>query len=102
MLSYREEKAILDRETAEGSASRLRAILMTTLTTVLGVIPMAVAKGEGAEIYAPLGQVIMGGLATSMILTLYIMPTYYYLLERGKLKRIYKKKNAATVAEEEK
>ncbi len=102
MLSYREEKAILDRETAEGSASRLRAILMTTLTTVLGVIPMAVAKGEGAEIYAPLGQVIMGGLATSMILTLYIMPTYYYMLEKRKLKRVYKKKNSATVAEEEK
>ena len=102
MLSYREEKAILDRETAEGSASRLRAILMTTLTTVLGVIPMAVAKGEGAEIYAPLGQVIMGGLATSMILTLYIMPTYYYMLERRKLKRVYKKKNSASVAEEEK
>ncbi len=102
MLSYREERAILDRETAEGSASRLRAILMTTLTTVLGVIPMAVAKGEGAEIYAPLGQVIMGGLATSMILTLYIMPTYYYMLERAKLKRVYKKKNSAKVAEEEK
>ena len=100
MLSMKEEQAILDRETAEGSASRLRAILMTTLTTVLGVIPMAVAKGEGAEIYAPLGQVIMGGLATSMILTLYIMPTYYYMLERTKLKRVYKKK-AAKVAEEE-
>ena len=100
MLSQREEMAILDRETAEGSASRLRAILMTTLTTVLGVIPMAVAKGEGAEIYAPLGQVIMGGLATSMILTLYIMPTYYYMLERAKLKKVYKKK-AAKVAEEE-
>jgi hydrophobic/amphiphilic exporter-1 (mainly G- bacteria), HAE1 family len=100
MLSMKEEQAILDRETAEGSASRLRAILMTTLTTVLGVIPMAVAKGEGAEIYAPLGQVIMGGLATSMILTLYIMPTYYYMLERFKLKRVYKKK-AAKVAEEE-
>ncbi len=102
MLSYKDERAILDRETAEGSASRLRAILMTTLTTVLGVIPMAVAKGEGAEIYAPLGQVIMGGLATSMILTLYIMPTYYYLLERMKLRRVYKKKNSANVAEEEK
>ena len=91
MLSYENERAILDRETAEGSASRLRPILMTTLTTVLGVIPMAVAKGEGAEIYAPLGQVIMGGLATSMILTLYVMPTYYYILERTKLRRVYGK-----------
>ncbi len=93
LLSFEEEKDILDKETAEGTASRLRAILMTTLTTVLGVIPMAVAKGEGAEIYAPLGQVIMGGLATSTILTLYMMPVYYYLLEKGKLKRAYRKIN---------
>ena len=99
MLSYENERAILDRETAEGSASRLRPILMTTLTTVLGVIPMAVAKGEGAEIYAPLGQVIMGGLATSMLLTLYIMPTYYYILERTKLKRVYGKRKKTDVSE---
>lgn len=95
MLSYENERAILDRKTAEGSASRLRPILMTTLTTVLGVIPMAVAKGEGAEIYAPLGQVIMGGLATSMLLTLYVMPTYYYILERTKLRRVYRKRRKA-------
>ncbi len=90
MLSYEEEKKILEKETAEGSATRLRAILMTTLTTVLGVIPMAVAKGEGAEIYAPLGQVIMGGLTTSTLLTLYVMPIYYFILERIKLRRVYK------------
>ncbi len=96
LLTIEEEREILDKETAEGTASRLRAILMTTLTTVLGVIPMAVAKGEGAEIYAPLGQVIMGGLATSTILTLYMMPIYYYILERNKLKRAYKKINKKT------
>ena len=56
---------------------------------------MAVAKGEGAEIYAPLGQVIMGGLATSMLLTLYVMPTYYYILERTKLRRVYRKRRKA-------
>ena len=103
MLSYEEERAILDKETAEGSASRLRPILMSTLTTVLGVIPMAVAKGEGAEIYAPLGQVIMGGLATSMIITLYVMPVYYYILERIKLRRVYKgNKSSKEVKEIEK
>ncbi len=96
LLSLEEERKILDKETAEGTASRLRAILMTTLTTVLGVIPMAVAKGEGAEIYAPLGQVIMGGLATSTILTLYMMPIYYYMLEKNKLKRAYRKMNKKT------
>ncbi len=101
LLSYEEEREILEKETAEGSASRLRAILMTTLTTVLGVIPMAVAKGEGAEIYAPLGQVIMGGLTTSTLLTLYVMPIYYFILERIKLRRIYKKdkKNKKTAQE---
>ncbi len=96
LLSLEEEREILDKETAEGTASRLRAILMTTLTTVLGVIPMAVAKGEGAEIYAPLGQVIMGGLATSTILTLYMMPIYYYILEKNKLKRAYRNINKKT------
>ncbi len=96
LLTIEEEQEILDKETAEGTASRLRAILMTTLTTVLGVIPMAVAKGEGAEIYAPLGQVIMGGLATSTILTLYMMPVYYYLLEKWKLRRAYRKLNKKT------
>ncbi len=100
MLSYEEERAILDKQTAEGSASRLRPILMSTLTTVLGVIPMAVAKGEGAEIYAPLGQVIMGGLATSMIITLYVMPVYYYILERIKLRRAYKGKRSSEGAKE--
>ncbi len=101
LLTYDEERQILEKETAEGTATRLRAILMTTLTTVLGVIPMAVAKGEGAEIYAPLGQVIMGGLATSTILTLYMMPIYYFLLEKGKLKRAYKKLNKKTAAKAE-
>lgn len=90
MLPYDDEYRILRDQVCQGSASRLRPILMTTLTTVLGVIPMAVAKGEGAEIYAPLGQVIMGGLATSMILTLYAMPVYYYLVERKRLKKTYR------------
>ena len=100
MLPYDLEMEILKENTASGSASRLRPILMSTLTTVLGVIPMAVAKGEGAEIYAPLGQVIMGGLATSTLLTLYIMPVYYYILEKMRLKRIYRKKAKQEPAKE--
>ena len=65
-----------------GSSSRVRPILMTTLTTMLGVIPMAIAKGEGAEIYAPLGQAISGGLLTSTIITLFIIPVLYFLTEK--------------------
>jgi HAE1 family hydrophobic/amphiphilic exporter-1 len=67
-----------------GSASRVRPILMTTLTTMLGVVPMAMAKGEGAEIYAPLGQAISGGLLTSTIITLFIIPVLYFITEKNK------------------
>ncbi len=92
-LSEEEELSILKKEITVGTVSRLRPILMTSLTTILGVIPMAIAKGEGAEIYAPLGQVIMGGLTTSTIITLFVMPVFYYLLERRKLRKFYGKRN---------
>ena len=70
-----------------GSASRLRPIFMTTLTTMLGVVPMALATGEGSEIYAPLGQAIAGGLLTSTLITLFIIPVLYYITERGTVKK---------------
>jgi HAE1 family hydrophobic/amphiphilic exporter-1 len=75
---------------ANGGASRLRPILMTTLTTMLGVVPMALATGEGAAIYAPLGQAIAGGLFSSTLITLFIIPILYYMTER----RIILKKQA--------
>ena len=71
-----------------GSSSRVRPILMTTLTTMLGVIPMAIANGEGAEIYAPLGQAISGGLLTSTIITLFIIPVLYFLTEKKSVNKI--------------
>ncbi len=100
LLSYEEEMAILKENITKGTATRLRSILMTTLTTIMGVVPMAFATGEGSEIYAPLGQVIMGGLFSSTILTLYIMPVYYYLLERFRLRKLYKKKAKEMTNEE--
>ncbi|MCR4941085.1 MAG: efflux RND transporter permease subunit [Treponemataceae bacterium] len=69
----------------EGASSRIKPIAMTTLTTMLGVVPMAIAQGEGAEIYAPLGQAIAGGLLTSTIITLVIIPVLYYMTERRHL-----------------
>lgn len=65
----------------EGCSRRLRPILMTTMTTILGVIPMALGIGEGSEIYAPLGQAIGGGLITSTLITIFLIPTLYYILE---------------------
>ncbi|NCD05230.1 MAG: efflux RND transporter permease subunit [Spirochaetia bacterium] len=71
-----------------GSASRLRPILMTTLSTMFGVMPMAVAKGIGSELYAPLGQSIAGGLITSTLISLFVIPIIYYIVE---VKVIHKK-----------
>ncbi|HOX92705.1 MAG TPA: efflux RND transporter permease subunit, partial [Spirochaetales bacterium] len=66
----------------QGSASRMRPILMTSLTTLVGVLPMALARGNGSEVYAPLGQAIFGGLFTSTLITLFIIPVLYELVER--------------------
>jgi len=61
--------------------TRLRPILMTTLTTILGLIPLALGIGEGAEIQAPLATVVIGGLTTSTVLTLVIVPVLYTLFD---------------------
>ena len=57
--------------------SRLRPILMTTLTTVLGMIPMAIGQGEGSEMWRSLGMVVAWGLSISTLVTLVIIPTVY-------------------------
>ena len=57
--------------------SRLRPVLMTTLTTVLGMVPMALDKGEGSEMWRPLGVSVIGGLTVSTILTLVLVPVLY-------------------------
>ena len=57
--------------------SRLRPVLMTTLTTILGMVPMAVAAGEGSEMWRPLGVAVIGGLTVSTILTLILVPVLY-------------------------
>ena len=57
--------------------SRLRPILMTTLTTVLGMVPMAIGQGEGAELWRPLGMVVCWGLTFSTLITLVLIPTIY-------------------------
>jgi len=70
-----------------GSASRIRPILMTTLSTMFGVIPMAIATGIGSELYAPLGQSIAGGLITSTLISLFLIPTIYYIVEIRVIKK---------------
>ncbi len=62
--------------------SRLRPVLMTAFTTILGMVPMAVSAGEGAEMWQPLGIVVIGGLTVSTFLTLYVVPVLYGLFSR--------------------
>jgi HAE1 family hydrophobic/amphiphilic exporter-1 len=62
--------------------SRLRPVLMTAFTTVLGMIPMAISSGEGAEMWQPLGIVVIGGLTVSTFLTLLIVPVLYGAMSR--------------------
>ena len=71
-----------------GCQNRLRPILMTTLTTLFGVLPLAFSRGNGAEVYAPLGQAIFGGLLTSTLITLVLIPILYEGLEIRKLRRM--------------
>ena len=72
----------------EGGRSRLRPILMTTLTTVLGLLPLAMGFGEGAEVRAPMAITVIGGLAVSTLLTLIVIPVVYAIMDRKKFVQV--------------
>jgi HAE1 family hydrophobic/amphiphilic exporter-1 len=71
----------------EGGRRRLRPILMTTLTTVLALTPMAIGLGEGSELQAPMARVVIGGLLVSTLITLVFIPTLYTILEERVARR---------------
>ncbi len=72
------------REAVETAGrTRLRPILMTTLATILGLVPMSLGIGEGAELQAPLARVVIGGLTASTLITLVFVPTVYTIFEEG-------------------
>jgi HAE1 family hydrophobic/amphiphilic exporter-1 len=66
----------------EAAGNRLRPILMTTLTTIIGLVPMAFFPGEGSEMVAPIGKAIFGGLSFGTLMTLFLMPVVYYIFNR--------------------
>ena len=70
--------------------SRLRPVLMTTLTTILGMVPMAISAGEGSEMWRPLGVSVIGGLAISTLLTLILVPVLYCSFAGTGIKRTRK------------
>jgi HAE1 family hydrophobic/amphiphilic exporter-1 len=67
-------------------ATRLRPILMTTGAMIFGMLPVAIGHGDGGEVRAPMGIVVIGGLITSTVLTLVVVPVLYSLLEGGRLR----------------
>ncbi|MBI2417866.1 MAG: efflux RND transporter permease subunit, partial [Ignavibacteriales bacterium] len=84
----------LDRHEAllQAGPTRLRPILMTSLAMIFGMIPVAFALGEGSEFRAPMGQTVIGGIVTSTLLTLFIVPVVYTVLDDLSAKVFKKKK----------
>jgi len=84
MLSFirelRQRGASLDDAVTEGALTRLRPVLMTALVASLGFVPMAVNVGTGAEVQRPLATVVIGGIISSTLLTLIVLPALYRLV----------------------
>ncbi len=75
-----------------GGVSRLRPVLMTTVTTVCGMIPLALSRGEGAEMWVAMATVIIGGLTVSTFITLFFVPVMYTTFELGRQRRADRRK----------
>ncbi|NBP06965.1 MAG: CusA/CzcA family heavy metal efflux RND transporter, partial [Gammaproteobacteria bacterium] len=73
---------ILAQAIREGAVTRLRPVLLTALVASLGFLPMALSIGAGAEVQRPLATVVIGGVISSTILTLFVLPALYSLLHR--------------------
>jgi HAE1 family hydrophobic/amphiphilic exporter-1 len=83
----REQGRSLREALLEAGPIRLRPILMTTIAMIAGMIPVALARGDGAETRVPMAVAIIGGLVSSTVLTLVVVPIFYSLLERLKRRR---------------
>ena len=87
--------------TLEAGRTRLRPILITAITTIVGMIPPAFGTGDGAEIWAPMARAVVGGLTVSTMLTLFVVPVTYVLLagwiDRRKARRLAKRDGGAVV-----
>ncbi|MDE6295787.1 MAG: efflux RND transporter permease subunit [Muribaculaceae bacterium] len=96
----RERGMSIRRAVIDGGRSRLRPVVMTTLTTILGMVPMAVGSGQGAEMWRPMGTAVIGGLTFSTILTLLFVPVLYCVFAGRGIKRS-RRKHAELLAKKE-
>jgi multidrug efflux pump subunit AcrB len=79
----RDEGMPMEDAVVEAGAVRLRPILMTTTTTVIGMLPLALGIGSGTELMQPLAIAVVGGLSLSMFLTLFVVPSAYLIFNHG-------------------
>jgi len=83
--NQRKDAGLSVRDAAvDASTSRLRPILMTSIATILGALPIAIGLGNGAQSRIPMGIVVVGGLLFSLILTLYVIPAVYTFISKEK------------------
>ena len=87
MNALRLEGKPLDQAVRLGASDRLRPVLMTALVASLGFVPMALSQSPGSEVQRPLASVVIGGLVTSTMLTLFVLPTLYLALEKWRARR---------------
>ena len=87
----RERGMSIRRAVINGGHSRLRPVLMTSLTTILGMVPMAVGTGVGSEMWRPMGTAVIGGLTMSTLMTLLFVPTMYTIFALTGIRRTRKK-----------
>ncbi|HEY4086264.1 MAG TPA: efflux RND transporter permease subunit [Bryobacteraceae bacterium] len=80
----REEGLSVPEAVAKSCRVRLRPVLMTSLATIIGLMPMALKLGEGSEAYAPLARALLGGLSLSVLITVFIVPAAYLLIYRNR------------------
>jgi HAE1 family hydrophobic/amphiphilic exporter-1 len=85
--TLRKEGMAIQKAVATACRMRLRPVLMTSLATILGMIPMALALEAGSEQYAPLARAIIGGLTVSVIVTVFLVPAAYLLIHRREEKQ---------------
>ena len=105
MISFiqnlRHEGRPLDEAVREGAISRLRPVLMTALVASFGFVPMAVATGTGAEVQRPLATVVIGGIISSTLLTLVVLPALYRLFHHERSLAVHPEETTDLIAEED-
>lgn len=86
LISYfnqlRKEGLNADQTVRKGTLIRLRPVLMTALVDIFGFLPMMLSHGVGAEVQKPLASVVIGGIISSTLLTLIVLPTFYLMIEK--------------------